>query len=592
MRERRLPNGQVAEFPDWMSDTQISSAIEMNFPSKKAPLPEQSLMEKVKRYGLKNPAAGATKALQNISDLPPDFINFLAKKMGSDVRLPKASFIQGDTDAFFGLPEEKNAGDIISQLIPEIAGAFAVPSASLGRAGAAINKLPAGKYLSRILGEAAPQAAYSSLVAPSGDRGEAGAIAGATSVPFSAAAQLAQSTMPQYQKAGSILGGLLGGTGAAMFLDQAGVPGYINTPISGTLGVLGKKALGTRAMMMQELAGGKDAAKAQERLRMAKELGLDFLTPEEAFNSPFLSTKQGRLGRSEAGSELLYEKFGKRIESEQRSIDKVLKQIHDPKVMGPQAAALYKEAYEKTVPNEVIGKISGNKVINKAINEVNNNPVYQESLKNAPTNSIAYLDHVKIALDDMIESAPKKEARIIRNIKNDLLKDLDAVSPEYKQARGLEERKKARQGLEKAFDKTDINSGHAFYKALNSKEKFDKLMINLREVPEAQEKLKYMRELFKDFRAESKINKVRGLTQTGMKQDRNDINAIVSFLEDKFAGGKFDVEAIEFITDPNWDKKLAEINKISDGQKKVAKFIQLFGKGASQATSGALTREE
>ena len=575
----------IDEQGNWTPDNPIS---------KSKPKPKTNLMENIKRYGLKNPAAGTTKTLQNFADLPPDFFNFMAKQLGTNIRLPKASFIEGNTDAFFGLPnpEDQNTGDMAAQFVPEIAGAFALPSMALGKAGTYINKIPgAGKYLEKILANAIPQAGYSAAVAPSDSRSEAGALAGASSAPFSVASTLALSTKPVLQKFASGLAGSAAGGSTAYGLDQSGVSPYISGPLALLMGTLGAKSVGHEKMMMQKLAGGKDMEKAQERLGMSKELGLDFLTPEEAFNSPFLARKQGQLGRTEPGSELLYDKFGKRIESEQAAIHKTLKQIHDPKTMGPEAKALYKKAYSEVVPDEFMKNIAGNSIINSAIHKVETTDAYKYALKDVPINTIKYLDHVKLALDDMIEAAPKKEARIIKDVKNKMLADLDTVSGDYKQARRLEERKFTRKKLEDAFDKTNIDSGHAFFKALNSKEDFEKLMGKLHDLPETQTRLKYMRELFKDFRAESKTNKVRGLEQTGMKQDRNLINSVKSFVEDKLLSGKYDVDAINFITDPDWDKKLAQVNKISNGQKKAAKFIELFGKGSSQAVSSSITKE-
>lgn len=589
MAIRKLPNGQNAEFPDWMTDSQISSAINSNFPNENKP--KASLMENIKRYGLKNPAAGATKTLQNFADFPPDLINFISKKMGSKFRAPKAKIIEGDIDEFYGLPKEQNLGDMAAQFAPEIAGSFFVPGMATGKAGKMISKIPgAGKYLEKILGNAIPQMGYSASVAPTESRAEAGGIAGATSIPFSGLSQLAKSTRPEIQK---IASGLTGAGAAALTgfgLNQAGVDPYMSTPLAAIMGILGAKSTGTQAMMKQKYAGGKDIAKAQERMGMAKELGLDFLTPEEAFNSPFLARKQGQLGRTEAGSELLYDKFGKRIESEQSAIHKTLKQIHDPKTMGPEATALYKKAYSEVVPDKFMKNLAGNSIINSAIHKVETTPAYKHALKDVPINTIEYLDHVKLALDDMIEAAPKKEARIIKDVKNKMLADLDTVSGDYKQARRLEERKFTRKKLEEAFDKTNIDSGHAFFKALNSKEDFEKLMGKLHDLPETQTRLKYMRELFKDFRAESKTNKVRGLEQIKMKQDRNLIDSVKSFIEDKLLSGKYDVDAINFITDPDWDKKIIELNKISNGQKKAAKFIELFGKGVSQGASSAITK--
>ena len=49
----------------------------------------------------------------------------------------------------------------------------------------------------------------------------------------------------------------------------------------------------------------------------------------------------------------------------------------------------------------------------------------------------------------MIQAAPDKEAAIIRGVKNSMVEELDKISPEYKQARALEERKFTRRRARK-----------------------------------------------------------------------------------------------------------------------------------------------
>lgn len=544
---------------------------------------KESLKEKILRYGIKGPVAGVAQFGHQLINVPSNLASMLGDKESAETLSFRPGYNYREA---LGLPEEQNIADMLIGLTPEMMAGMALPGANLGKAGQLISKIPgAGKYLQAMLSQSLPQAGLAGAMSSPENAGESALMAGATQAPFSALSQLAMSPKPQYQKVASTLGGLAGGALGGYGLSELGAPGYVSAPAGIALGALGAKGLGTKGMMMQELAGGKNNALAKERLDAAKRIGLEFLTPEEAYNSPYLARKQGQLGRTEEGSELLYDKFQKRIESESNAISKVLKQIHDPEIMGPEATRLYKEAYRTKVNPEFTKKFENNRLINSAKKRVRENEAYQHALEGVPENSLEYLDHVKLALDDMIEAAPDKEARIIRNVKKEFVEGLDKLSPEYKQARALEERKFARQGLEEAFDKTNINSGHAFYKALKSKEDFEKLMHNLRNVPEAQDKLKDMRELFKDFRKESTINKVRGLEQVGMKQNRNSVDKLMHIFENMFTGGKFDKEAVDFITSKDWDKQLAEINKITDKQKRMAKIIEVFGKGVAQSSA-------
>lgn len=590
MIDVKLPDGKIARFPANMTHEEISSVLAKQFP-----MPKNQSFGKQLTRGPRNLGASAHKLMHKTYNIP----SAVAGMMGS----PEAAEMLhvGGTpeyyDEFWGLPKEKDWSDIIAQSIPEIAAGIAAPGLNLGKAGAVINKIPgAGKYLNKIVSEGIPQAAIASAFSDPEHAGESAATAGIMQAPFSALSQLALSSKPEYQKIASLVGGGLGGLFGTYGLDAMGAPSGVSIPVGGALGYLGAKGLGTKASMMQEQAGGKNMPLAKERLEMAKRIGLDFITPEEAFNSPFLARKQGRLGRTDEGSELMYDKFQKRVESEQNAINKVLKEIHDPEIMGPEASRLYEESY----PAEFSPSFAADdEIIKEAVKAVKSKAAYKKKLKDVPENTIGFWDAIKENLYDS-ESALKRaghnrEAKVYEDTRKQLVEEMDEINSynnekgektsAYKEARALEERKFVRKELEEAFDKTDINSGHAFYKALNSKENFAELMHHLRNVPEAQAKLKDMRELFKTFRKESTTNKVRGLEQVGMKQDRNDVTAMLQKLENTFTGGKFDKEMIEFITSADWDKQLSEINKISDSQKRMAKIIEVFGKGVSQSSA-------
>jgi len=88
--------------------------------------------------------------------------------------------------------------------------------------------------------------------------------------------------------------------------------------------------------------------------------------------------------------------------------------------------------------------------------------------------------------------------------------------------------------------------------------------------------------LFKDLIGTPTIRTASALEKTNMTKERNAGNFAENFMKHVFTGGKNDKAAIEFITSPNWDKKLNEIDKISDKQGKAIKFMEMLSRGLTQ----------
>jgi hypothetical protein len=601
-----LPDGTVGEFPSSMSESDISSAIAKNFPSPKKKRFEkpETLKDKVLRYGVKNPIAGAAKSFDKLQNLPLNMLSGLNPQFGEAAQKYK-EMGNVDYDQALGLPQEKNAGDVLTQFAPEFAASMALPAANFGRAGQAISSIPkAGPYLARILGEAAPQMAFSAALSEPGKATENAAMTGATMAPFSALSQLAASPLPKIQKAASLGLGALGGGLGYYGLKEAGA-GDTAAGLGGfALGTLGAKAAGTQKMMMDELTHGMNPAKVEERLGAAKRLGLDYLTPAEASRNPFLGKKQGELGRTPEGSEMLYEKAQGRVASEEKAINKLLDDIYTDK-MKPDIDLGYAElekmplfdSFSTQFKDNGIIKSSEKKLmadpeygaeklprIKEAMNDGNGNIVYKEVIDK---NNVAYWDAVKRVIDSRISKAENlgdgTKLHHLQMAKENLVGALDKVHPAYEDIRYGSERQLTRQNLEKAFDRTDVNSGAAFFKVLASEKKFNEIMHNLRKLPEAQKSLKDMRELFRDFSPVPSIKTTKGLESTGMYHNRNTYDKLKNVFESMFTGGKFDKEAVEFITSPNWNEMMKDVNKISNPQKRMEKFGEYAGRALSQA---------
>lgn len=558
------------------------------------PEPEEdseNLLQKIVRYGIKDPVIG-------VLNMGREFANLPNKLTGGWI--PEGSRSDLDFGETLGV-KKPDSGDNIIQTLAQIAPAFALPGANIGKAGKLLSRIPGvGKYASRAVSDAIPQALYGAAQAPH-DSLKAGAESGAAMAPFSVLAQMMQGTsqtMRALAKTGMGVGGAyLGHQGA-----KAVGFGDTGADIAAILGgAIGGRGFGTKKDMMKKLTEGVHADVANPRIAAANKLRLDYLTPAEAGISPWAAKQQGKLGRTEEGGKMLYERGMQRQKSEKAAIEKTLEQIYSPSKMDSQVDEAYKSINEVNLPQEFPLQYKENEIIKEAKKLVESTPAYKESLKQLmPKNvklelgqtdpqatSLVYWDHVKRAMDDMVAKAERagnnNEARIISNTRRDMRNQMDESFPEYKEARSLYERKMVRESLEKAFDRKAMN-GTNFYKALESDKKFDEISKHLKNAPEALGNLKAMREVFKDLMGPPTIKTAKGTEERGMNQARNPGNYMEHLMEHAFTKGIKDEDAIKFITSKDWGKQLKEINKISDKHLKSVAFGLLLSKGLSQAT--------
>ena len=547
----------------------------------------QNLLQKVMRYGIRDPLAGVLTGAKALGNIPHRLFPSLPAQPDFDWSKEVG-------------PENPNETDQAIQMLGQYAPSMAIPGMGLGRAGQAISKIPAvGKFAARALSEAIPQAGYAAAQSQNSPLAS-GAEAGGAMIPFSVLGQLMEGTNPWIRsaaKGGMAVGaGLLGREGmkAAGFGEGASDVG------AGVSAALAGRGMGTKNEMMKNLVKGVSPTIANPRLKAAQRLGLDYLTPAEAGVNPITARRQGSLGRTAEGSELLYEKGIKRQGSERAAIERTLDQIYSPETMDKAISSAYESIAPVNLPAEFPLQYKDNAIVKAAEKRVKTRPAYQESLKkmlpenvklaegqsDARPTSLVYWDHVKRALYDMEKEAERKgsgsEANILGDTRRDIVNQMDQHYPEYAEARGLYERKKVRQGLEKVFDQKEIN-GTNFYRALASEKKFDELLGHLKNAPEASQNLKDMRLLFKDLMGPPTIKTAKGTEERGMFQHRNAGDYIESLMQNIFTKGKDDRAAIKFITSKDWARQMKEIEKISDKQLKAAAIGMALSRGVAQA---------
>ncbi len=481
-----------------------------------------------------------------------------------------------------GLNEPATTADKLSEIGGQFLPAIIAPEAQLGRAGEAIQQIPkVGKFIKSAIGNAVYPAAYTATQSEEHPLKEAGKTAAET-LPFTALMQGIASRNP-YLRIAAHAG--LGGAGAATgFFGAKGLGLPTSAQLSGAAigalaGLLGRNPTREAQKQIAETLSGKNY---EEKLRAGERLNLKYLTPAEVGDSPFLGAMQGNIGKSENGSQKLYEAGQGRIKSESEAIDKLLNTIFKEEEHAPEVTRLYKEAGQKMVPEKSIAPFKDNEIYKTAKSIAESKPAYKEGLKGVPENSIAYQDIINRSLNDMIQSAIKSgnnnEARLMKQTQKEFLKELDTISPEFSQARTLAEREKARETVEKAFNTKEMIGTNLYRGLLGNKQKFDELYHHLRNVPDAQSQLKDMRLVFKDLINPPTVRTAAGTTKAGMNQERNTKKAYSEMFKQLASFGKKDTAMVDLITNPNWKDELHKLSQLTNKEKKLIQTTNLLGR--------------
>lgn len=169
----QLPSGQIAEFPESMSDEEISGHLMRQFPpsaemgkEQKTPANEQSFMEKLP----KNIVAGLAQMGHGFINAPHNITNAISPELASHIpKQPEYNYPE-----LLGLPKETTMADRLIRGAAQYAPAMMMPVANMGIAGAAAS-LPM-----RMAAQAVPQAAFGATQNPNAVHGALeGAAAGA-----------------------------------------------------------------------------------------------------------------------------------------------------------------------------------------------------------------------------------------------------------------------------------------------------------------------------------------------------------------------------------------------------------------------------
>lgn len=194
--------------------------------------------------------------------------------------------------------------------------------------------------------------------------------------------------------------------------------------------------------------------------KVAKKMGIQ-LTPGEASGSQIVKDIEAGFGKTEKGNEKLFRHgearkkaeeeaigtFMEKVSPHEKSAAKEVRQAAEEAIKGSKkalqekAAPFYKEAEKDLIPPNKFNSLMRDSILEDAYTNVSKNKNYASKLKNVPRNSIEYLHQMKEYLGDEISAAIKsgrdREAGLIKDAQNKLVKQMDAVSPNYKKARGI-----------------------------------------------------------------------------------------------------------------------------------------------------------
>lgn len=551
-----------------------------------------SYTDTAKRIG-SNALAGYAQWGQDLWNLPHNIAGLFSKEFAE--KIPHME----DVNYAQALGQNKTeTSDVLTQKLFEYAPSLFLPAAHLGKAGKAIESIPAaGKYIERGLATALPQMGYTyaaELENNPEEALEAAGLTGAITAPFGVAGQAVRSSSPAMRAAGATGAALGGGALGYMGAEALDLPSWATLPAAAATGLLTERGIRPQSYAKNKVFEDMSPEQVKEVVEASERLGLSYVTPAEAAGTQFAGETQASIGKTAQGSKIKYEKGMERLKSEEKSIVSFLDNIYSGPELTPEKQALYSSVMQEKIPTDFAASMAmNNEIIGSAISKLESNPVYRESLKGVAPDSFQYWDQVKRIIDDMQQTAlrngERNQAKIIGDTKYQLIDQMDSINPDYKKARSLAEREFTREGLEKTFDKKPI-TGRNFYKALESETKFNKLRKSLSEFPGLQSQLDDMRLVFPRLINPQNAKTGHALEATSMNKTRGGVKQDLDDLIARTIGRRADVEAANLITNPKWFDQFKKYS--ADKQKSdslLAYIVETLGKGAGHAE--AVTNE-
>lgn len=533
----------------------------------------------------RNLGAGTMESLQNVINKFPDAQGMLNKNLPEKYRSPNSK--NADWQEIFGI-NDKNKRPIV-QAIPEMAASMGVPGVGLegliAKSPGIANTLMRGtlKAGGEMLSQGGTAAALSK------ENGGEHALKAATGMgPMSIISQMAMSNSPQARLAARVMNAMIGGT-------IGGYAGYKMSPSehpaaklasSGTGAVLGAATMGKKNI--------KDyATKAENAIAKSPEYSVVSQAGKDAKVSSTIGqrTNDERLINQEKKAKIATSKNADRaIEAEKKSlqeqksaIEDLNTQIYDAEKYDKIKDELYDVSGKVKIPEKIMELASHSELLNKAERLALKDTNFMDKMKRLDPNSIAYADLIKQKLDSMINTRVKSGASTsnMEAARSKLLKSLDKISPEYKLARSLAERKFARQEIEAALNSKDFTA-HNMYDLLRDKKYSQDLAKHLRDSPEALKKLEDIKIIFERLPKVNIKSIARNAPEPGMERILDNPKSGLAVLAGALKDGKYNEQVLDLMTNPNSDEIIKKLLKTTEHQKFISEFTKALGRPLSQ----------
>lgn len=343
----------------------------------------------------------------------------------------------------------------------------------------------------------------------------------------------------------------------------------------------------------------------------ADDLGV-FVTPAEASGRADLHGMEHALTIDRVDD--FSKKIAGRLEHRTQKLSQTLEDtIESVARKDPASAQKIADGYAKlnalNLSRRFVTHVEGDEILAKAWNKMHRSADYAGDLKRLPDNSAGQLDVFKQFLYERGQQLKKKgrykHAKHLDDFRTRMVKDLDAVVPEYGEARALSQLnivnrtmqdaiKKGKNLTRRTEDGSYTTSAVDFFrKMMKSEQDYEDLMRAMSAVPESQRKLTQVREILaateksgieKVFHGAPNKSGLRGTSGFGKA------GALTISGFDALRGLNTD-HVIEFITNPSYSADL--LQSVDPGliKRNLPLALDFFSKSMARVGAGAATPE-
>lgn len=565
VQQINVPTIGIVNFPDNMSDDEISDAIKKNLSSN-----QQNINNVNTLFG--------QLPHRNFKDIEKSMMptqEDLEKSAGIATMLMGPEFKVGEAFGRF-VPK------MIKNIIPKTEGNLKLLSDSLGNiAKTGISSYAGSKMMP---GSDEVNAEKSGLM---------GAGIATALTPFSIAA----GSMNPYVRmiAGGTLG-TMGGYGLNKLFGVNSYPGLILPTILGALG--GHSALGNRGInqLAIENAAGKatpeQIANAINMKKSAQDVGID-INMLEALNTPWAHEQLKDLGQTQQSANIMAQRGINRLPKERSAIQDLLERISPKNAKEEFESPLYKQATSSEVPGLELAKIYQDPYLKNKIDQVLSDPINSDIFQGVSPTSLKVLDLVKRKIDAerFSPSIDKYEAERLKEKSDKIVNLADSASPKlqddlslnnsiykkgtplYQVARDVSEKRITRDKILNSMNEAEINGSNFYDTWLRDDDKFKQLRYNLRDrnnpdiTTPAQKKLDSMREIFPSMINPMNRQVVNKISETNLELPTS-VRSVMGKMFNNLFLNKYNNALTDLIWKSDWDNDLKNISNIKSKEDK------------------------